>query len=76
MGLVAAIAGYTAHLSIARELSDAAGEARAAWSLGNAFTAAGQPAKAAYFAMLHMSLSKQVPLPTTPLLQVLTAWQK
>ena len=55
-----AIEYHMRHLNIARQLKDRVGQARAAWSLGNAYKALGDDPKAFYFALVHLKLSREV----------------
>ncbi|XP_003381319.1 putative tetratricopeptide repeat-containing domain protein [Trichinella spiralis] len=48
------------HLGIARLLSDKVGQARACWSLSNAFIQLEESEKSLYFTLLHYDLSKEI----------------
>jgi len=48
------------HLHIARELRDRVGEARACWSLGNAYSALQRTDLALHYTTLHLDISRQV----------------
>lgn len=55
-----AIEYHQRHLTIAQELGDKVGEARACWSLGNAHSSIGNHDKALNFAQQHYALAKDV----------------
>lgn len=55
-----AIDYHQRHFTIAQELGDKVGEARACWSLGNAYSAIGNHDKSLHYAQCHYSLATEV----------------